>query len=166
MRACVFVCVCVTLSQERNMSDKLFTVALGQGQAPVATRLIEDGVREGHWVFLANCHLMTSWLPALDKIVEGLEVRYRTVPYCIVIVLHIAELYCLAWLRTAVCCSCSLMRSGALEQCRVCGLIVCVCVSCVCVMCSPVTPTPTSVSGCPPPPPPTSPSPRYSAVSR
>lgn len=29
----------------------------------------------GHWVFLANCHLMTSWLPALDKIVEGLEAR-------------------------------------------------------------------------------------------
>ena len=29
----------------------------------------------GNWVFLANCHLMTSWLPALDKIVEGLEAR-------------------------------------------------------------------------------------------
>ncbi len=28
------------------MADKLHTVALGQGQAPVATRLIEDGVRE------------------------------------------------------------------------------------------------------------------------
>ena len=29
----------------------------------------------GHWVFLANCHLMTTWLPALDKIVEGLEAK-------------------------------------------------------------------------------------------
>ena len=29
----------------------------------------------GHWVFLANCHLMTSWLPALDKLVEGLEAK-------------------------------------------------------------------------------------------
>lgn len=46
-----------------------------QGQAPVATKLIDDGVREGHWVFLANCHLMTSWLPALDKIIEGLPNR-------------------------------------------------------------------------------------------
>jgi dynein heavy chain, axonemal len=26
-------------------------------------------------VFLANCHLMTSWLPSLDKIVEGLRAR-------------------------------------------------------------------------------------------
>lgn len=42
-------------------------------QAPVAQRMIEEGMRLGHWVFLANCHLMTSWLPALDKLVEGLE---------------------------------------------------------------------------------------------
>jgi dynein heavy chain len=42
-------------------------------QAPVAEALIQEGVRSGHWVFLANCHLMASWLPALEKIVEGLE---------------------------------------------------------------------------------------------
>lgn len=52
-----------------------FTVALGQGQAPTATRLIEDGLREGNWVFLANCHLMTSWLPTLDKIIEAFETK-------------------------------------------------------------------------------------------
>jgi dynein heavy chain, axonemal len=46
-----------------------------QGQAPIAKKLIDDGVREGHWVFLANCHLMTSWLPTLDKIIEGLPAR-------------------------------------------------------------------------------------------
>jgi hypothetical protein len=42
-------------------------------QAPVAKRLMEDGIKKGHWVFLANCHLMTSWLPTLDKLVDGLE---------------------------------------------------------------------------------------------
>jgi len=42
-------------------------------QAPTAQRLIEEGAKSGHWVFLANCHLMTSWLPTLDKIIEGLE---------------------------------------------------------------------------------------------
>lgn len=55
------------------MLSKFHMVALGQGQAPVATRLIEDGIREGSWVFLANCHLMTSWLPQLDKLIEALE---------------------------------------------------------------------------------------------
>jgi dynein heavy chain len=34
---------------------------------------MEEGVKHGHWVFLANCHLMTSWLPTLDKLVDGLE---------------------------------------------------------------------------------------------
>ncbi len=28
---------------------------------------------QGHWVFLANCHLSISWLPELDKIVEQLQ---------------------------------------------------------------------------------------------
>jgi hypothetical protein len=61
--------------QERGMGAKFATVALGQGQAPLATRLIEDGLREGNWVFLANCHLMTSWLPTLDKLIESFESR-------------------------------------------------------------------------------------------
>jgi len=63
------------LAQERGMVNNFFSVALGQGQAQLATRLIEDGMREGNWVFLANCHLMTSWLPTLDKIIEGFEGR-------------------------------------------------------------------------------------------
>jgi len=63
------------LAAERGMSANFFSVALGQGQAPIATKLIEEGIRAGNWVFLANCHLMTSWLPALDKIIEGLEAR-------------------------------------------------------------------------------------------
>lgn len=63
------------LAAEKAMAGKFFTVALGQGQAPTATRLIEDGLREGNWVFLANCHLMTSWLPTLDKIIESFETK-------------------------------------------------------------------------------------------
>ena len=63
------------LAAEKNMTSKFHTVALGQGQAPIATRLIEEGLREGTWVFLANCHLMTSWLPTLDKLIESFESR-------------------------------------------------------------------------------------------
>lgn len=43
--------------------------ALGQGQEPVAVGMIEAGLVQGNWVFLANCHLMVAWLPALEKIV-------------------------------------------------------------------------------------------------
>ena len=63
------------LATAKGLGDRFFTVALGQGQAPIATRLINEGVRDGNWVFLANCHLMTSWLPELQKIIEGLEER-------------------------------------------------------------------------------------------
>ena len=57
-----------------NLGDDIGTrvenVALGQGQAPVATKLVDDGMIDGSWVFLANCHLMLSWMPELEKMVE------------------------------------------------------------------------------------------------
>ncbi len=46
-------------------------VALGQGQAPTALRLIQEALKNGSWVFLANCHLMLSWMPTLEKLIES-----------------------------------------------------------------------------------------------
>ena len=46
------------------------SLSLGQGQAPKATRMLEEGTKAGFWVFLANCHLSTSWLTTLEKLVE------------------------------------------------------------------------------------------------
>ncbi|KAI8799348.1 dynein heavy chain and region D6 of dynein motor-domain-containing protein, partial [Cladochytrium replicatum] len=60
------------LAGKEGMSDKFSYLSLGQGQAPKATRLIQNGIRDGNWVFLANCHLSISWMPSLDKIVENL----------------------------------------------------------------------------------------------
>jgi dynein heavy chain, axonemal len=68
----VHVIACNERFQLRLTSDAYCQL---QGQAPVAAKMIDDGIRDGHWVFLANCHLMTSWLPTLDKIIEGLPDR-------------------------------------------------------------------------------------------
>jgi len=59
------------LAQLANEKDITFkSTALGQGQAPIAINLMDEGKRDGNWVFLANCHLMLSWLPSLEKIIE------------------------------------------------------------------------------------------------
>ncbi|XP_030837708.1 dynein heavy chain 2, axonemal [Strongylocentrotus purpuratus] len=63
------------LAEQSEMSHRFHALSLGQGQAPIATRMIKEGVREGNWVFLANCHLSLSWMPQLDKLVEQLQIE-------------------------------------------------------------------------------------------
>ncbi|XP_077988088.1 dynein axonemal heavy chain 2-like [Glandiceps talaboti] len=63
------------LAEQTGMAHRFHALSLGQGQAPIATRMIKEGVREGNWVFLANCHLSLSWMPQLDKLVEQLQVE-------------------------------------------------------------------------------------------
>ncbi|XP_074657783.1 dynein axonemal heavy chain 2-like [Tubulanus polymorphus] len=63
------------LAEASNMAHRFHALSLGQGQAPIATRMIREGVKEGNWVFLANCHLSLSWMPQLDKLVEQLQVE-------------------------------------------------------------------------------------------
>uniref|UniRef100_A0A3Q3FGB3 Dynein heavy chain region D6 P-loop domain-containing protein n=1 Tax=Labrus bergylta TaxID=56723 RepID=A0A3Q3FGB3_9LABR len=63
------------LADASGMSNHFHALSLGQGQAPIAKSMIEEGVKTGHWVFLANCHLSLSWMPELDKLVEQLQVE-------------------------------------------------------------------------------------------
>jgi hypothetical protein len=41
----------------------------------IANRYLEEGVRDGNWVFFANCHLMISWTHQLEKLVENLHMK-------------------------------------------------------------------------------------------
>eukprot|EP01135_Chromosphaera_perkinsii_P005558 Nk52_evm107s352 gene=Nk52_evmTU107s352 len=62
------------LAVAKGMQDKFYNLSLGQGQAPIATRMLKEGAKEGKWVFLANCHLSISWMPELSKHIEDLQV--------------------------------------------------------------------------------------------
>ncbi|RHY32534.1 hypothetical protein DYB32_002465 [Aphanomyces invadans] len=59
-------------AKDRQFSDRLHLISLGQGQGPRAEALIEVSKTNGDWVLLQNCHLAKSWMPALEKKVDDL----------------------------------------------------------------------------------------------
>jgi dynein heavy chain len=53
--------------------DRMFSISLGQGQGPFAENAIKEAIEKGTWVLLQNCHLLVSWLPTLQKLVEEID---------------------------------------------------------------------------------------------
>lgn len=53
--------------------DHYHQVAMGQGQAAIALQLLKDCAISGDWLCLKNLHLVTSWLPTLEKELNSLE---------------------------------------------------------------------------------------------
>lgn len=61
------------LADEFGMREKIFSISLGQGQGPIAIRMIDEAVRTGWWVVLQNCHLAASFLLDLERICSEVQ---------------------------------------------------------------------------------------------
>jgi len=55
-------------ASEKN--KEIAAISLGQGQGPKAEKLMDAAQKDGGWVLLQNCHLATSWMPRLDRILD------------------------------------------------------------------------------------------------
>ncbi|GBG24746.1 Cytoplasmic dynein 2 heavy chain 1 [Hondaea fermentalgiana] len=74
-----------TFAKQRVGLDHYHELAMGGGQTEDAILLLRDAARNGDWVCLKNLHLVTGWLPRLEKTFNGLE--------------NVHERFCL-WLTT------------------------------------------------------------------
>ncbi|KAK7874036.1 hypothetical protein R5R35_004587 [Gryllus longicercus] len=62
-------------SERMGVSSQFSSISLGQGQGPIAERMVKTAQEEGGWVCLQNCHLAVSWLPRLEFLWENFDPR-------------------------------------------------------------------------------------------
>eukprot|EP00966_Prymnesium_polylepis_P243017 5620153-Prymnesium_polylepis.1 len=58
------------LAEKMKFAKKVQAISLGQGQGPLAERMMAAAMERGTWVLLQNCHLSASWMPRLEAVVE------------------------------------------------------------------------------------------------
>ncbi|KAI5075577.1 hypothetical protein GOP47_0009653 [Adiantum capillus-veneris] len=55
---------------DRKPGERLHIISLGQGQGPIAEMLVSKSRKTGDWVCLQNCHLASSWMQTMERIIE------------------------------------------------------------------------------------------------
>ncbi|EGV93206.1 Dynein heavy chain 6, axonemal [Cricetulus griseus] len=57
-------------AREKGYAERVQSISLGQGQGPIAEKMIKDAMKNGNWVFLQNCHLAVSWMLAMEELIK------------------------------------------------------------------------------------------------
>ncbi|KAM4809142.1 dynein axonemal heavy chain 6 [Rhinophrynus dorsalis] len=58
-------------AKERGYSERVQSISLGQGQGPIAEKMIKDAMNSGNWIFLQNCHLAVSWMLPMEELIKS-----------------------------------------------------------------------------------------------
>jgi dynein heavy chain len=64
----------------RKRKKTVLGISMGQGQEPAARKLLEQGIAEGIWVLLQNCHLGLSFMGECQEWVIGLPKLEEATP--------------------------------------------------------------------------------------
>lgn len=57
-----------SFAREKSMLKQIYSSSLGQRQQEVALKMIENGMKNGYWVLLQNCHVSASFLDELERV--------------------------------------------------------------------------------------------------
>lgn len=68
-------------AEEMDYTSRFTSISLGQGQGPIAKKMIEYAQSTGSWVCLQNCHLAVSWMPVLEKICENFDLTNTSINF-------------------------------------------------------------------------------------
>ncbi|XP_055860055.1 dynein axonemal heavy chain 6-like isoform X8 [Biomphalaria glabrata] len=60
-------------AKDMGVHENVKSISLGQGQGPVADKMIKNATKFGEWVFLQNCHLAASWMNAMEDIIKNIQ---------------------------------------------------------------------------------------------
>lgn len=60
-------------AETMKFTKRMLSISLGQGQGPIAEKMLQSGCELGFWVFFQNCHLAPSWMPRLERLIENIS---------------------------------------------------------------------------------------------
>lgn len=61
------------LAKDTLGENCLVEIAMGTDETEKAIEFVRQAARNGHWICLKNVHLVTGWLPVLDRLINQLS---------------------------------------------------------------------------------------------